>query len=437
MTVRERAARVVAAVADRLTVPAAVAAVTDAPANAMYLPGGGSQSPWHPVSLTDGYPAMALLFAELAAADPAYREVCHRHLSTTLSASAPGTPPQLFIGAGALAFATQAAARGYGGYATLLERLDASIVPRVRRRAEDDLAAVRDGAPIGAWDGYDVVTGASGVGRYLLTRPGDGARAALRAVLTTLVAVALADDVEVDGVPVPAWWVRHGMTSAPDDSSGHLNVGLAHGVCGPLALLAVAWRDGVRVDGQEAAVARLVGLLETHRAADGAGPLWPMTLDTAGLRDGRTVQRHREAWCYGAAGIGRALYLAGAALDEKEWRDGAYAALDAVLAVTGPQTLHDFSLCHGWAGLLHVFGRTAEDSGEPRFAAAADALAERVVGGFDPDSPFGYRYAHPSLEIGVERPGFLEGAAGIALALHSYAISGAPATGWDAALLLD
>jgi lantibiotic biosynthesis protein len=443
---RERAAGIVEAVADRLTDPVRVVSVTDAPENAMHLP-SGSATPWRSVVLSDGYPAVALLFAELGATDPARRPAFHGHLTAALSCPAPQQVPQLFIGAVSLAFAAHTAARGFGGYPTLLPKLDVSIAPQIRSRAHLDRDRISAGEPIGAFDGYDVITGASGVGRYLLARlePGtagatEEVETALREVLATLVAVALADDVEVDGLRVPAWWVRHSVVAEPSEpsgSSGHLNLGLAHGVCGPLALLALAWRAGVRVDRQDEAMARIVALLTAHRFTDDAGPGWPMALGTSALRHGDQGGRHREVWCYGAAGVGRSLYLAGSVLEEKGWQAEAHAALEAVLKVTGAAGLHDASLCHGWAGLLQIYWRMFRDTGEPRYAAAVDLLAGKVVDAFDPQTPFGYRYTHPSLDIGMERPGFLEGAAGIALALNSYATGTLPATNWDAALLLN
>ncbi|GAA4095788.1 lanthionine synthetase C family protein [Actinomadura miaoliensis] len=440
---RERAARVVETVAGLLADPARVAAITDAPDNAMELP-EGPWTPWNAVALSDGYPAVSLLFAELGAADPARRGTAHEYLAAALASPAPAPQPRLFVGAGSLAFAAHAAAVGFGGYRTLLEKLDEGLVAWIRARARADRDRVLTGRPIGHWDGFDVISGAAGLGRYLLGRhehAGGAAGEALCEVLTTLVAVAMADDVEVEGVRVPAWWVEHGVTAERVDRGGHLNFGLAHGVCGPLALLACAWRAGVRVDRQDEAMGRIVALLDRWRHADDAGPTWPMAVNLPALRDlDHRFERYREVWCYGAAGIARALYLAGTALGERRWQDEAHAALAGVHALAGG-AVRDHTLCHGWAGLLQIFLRmahdTASDDTAPHdYGAAVDMFAGRILDGFDPDEPFGFRYVHPT-SMGKNRPGFLEGAAGIALALHCYATGRPPVTGWDTALLLN
>jgi hypothetical protein len=101
----------------------------------------------------------------------------------------------------------------------------------------------------------------------------------------------------------------------------------------------------------------------------------------------------------------------------------------------------DHSLCHGWAGILRIVQRMAADTADPVLEAAFPALTERLIAGFDPDAPFGYRYTARAFPLGADRPGYLEGAAGIALALRSIATGERPvtdpaATAWDAALLI-
>jgi hypothetical protein len=156
-------------------------------------------------------------------------------------------------------------------------------------------------------------------------------------------------------------------------------------------------------------------------------------VDTSGYPE----RRVRDAWCYGAAGLARALFLAGVAFGDETWKTESHRALRAAISTAHEPAIHDFALCHGWAGLLQIVQRMASDTDDGWYTDRADALAERIIDGFDDSVPFGYRYVHPSLSLGVHRPGFLEGAAGIALALHAYATGKRPRTNWDAALLLN
>ena len=83
----------------------------------------------------------------------------------------------------------------------------------------------------------------------------------------------------------------------------------------------------------------------------------------------------------------------------------------------------DAGLCHGWAGLLHTARRVASDTLTATTSAPAaglDAVTRHLLTHLDTG------HAPP--------PGFLEGAAGVALALHATTTS--PLSGWDACLLI-
>ncbi|WP_369165871.1 lanthionine synthetase C family protein [Streptomyces sp. AFD10] len=437
---RQAAADVVAEVAERLADPGRVARIAGAPDNLMHYP-GDPQPVWDPLQLSDGHPGVALLHAELATGDTAARERAHAHLSAALASGIRLLPQSLFGGMVALAYAGHTAALGSGGYTTLLTGLDRHILDQARTRARADLERFRAGEPAGAWARYDVLGGTAGIGRYLLARhrvaesreEREAAGTALTEVLTSLVAAATADDIVRHGTRLPAWWITDGLDHG---LSEHVNLGLAHGVSGPLALLSTAWLAGVRVDRQDEAVERTVALLARLATTDEAGPRWPHLMTRERIAAADPPERGRDSWCYGAAGTARAVHLAAAALDRPDWRAEARAALLGALTAAGDDLIRDSALCHGWSGLLQIVLRTAHDTADPALHTAADRLALRTLEGFDPKAPFGYRYAHALARRPLDRPGFLEGAAGIALALHMYATGKPPVTSWDGALLL-
>jgi hypothetical protein len=431
-----RATEVVAAIARKLADPHDVAATADTAKNMMRLP-SGSRRIWRPLALSDGHPGLALLFAELAADDPHHRLRAHEFLSACLTASLPETP-RLYHGTVSLAFAAHAAALSFAGYPALLARLDDDVAARIRRKAQTDLDRIGNGGPIGSWQGYDVISGASGLGRHLLARyevtGGVAVQEALKAVVRTLVAIATAQDTSANGRAVSAWLVNDDVHVGSTAIEAHVNLGLAHGVGGPLALLALAWRAGVRVERHEEAVHHIVALLSRWGAHDAAGPLWPDWIVDARAYPERRV---RDAWCYGAAGLARALFLAAVAFGNETWKAESHRALRAAISTAREPAIHDFALCHGWAGLLQIVQRMAADTNDAWYMDRADTLAGRIIDEFDDSVPFGYRYFHPALSLGLNRPGFLEGAAGIALTLHAYATGEPPRTNWDAALLLN
>ena len=199
----------------------------------------------------------------------------------------------LFQGAAGVGFAAAALAGGRPRYERLLAEVDAVIVGG----AEATCARLADaaGLPAHAWD---LISGLTGVGAYLLGRPDAGA--ALEQVLATLVALSA----DADGRP--RWWTPHDALQEDmraEFPDGNVNCGVAHGVAGPLALWALAARAGIEVEGQAEATAR-VGAWLAAQAHDGPwGPLWPAAVAAAADPPVPFVDV-RPGWCYGNAGWG-------------------------------------------------------------------------------------------------------------------------------------
>lgn len=441
------AASIVDAVAGRLSDPEHVAACTRASARANAEAGGEYVDLWMAANLTDGNVGVAQLFAELGRdGDREARARTHAHLSAAVNAGMSGHGLGLYRGVSAIAYAAHRAGVATGDFATMSSQLDAPLAASVTAMADQGMARLRDGGPIASWRFYDVIVGTSGVGRLLLgrhTHTGDArVTEALRAVLDLLVAAATGPDADAGGFTVPAWWSTEEYLGLPD-APGHLNLGLAHGIGGPLALLSLAWRAGVRVPGQAEAIAAIVALLESWKRTDEYGPYWANCAATDAGRDWWQDPPHRvrDAWCYGALGLARAAQLAGGALGRTDWTALALDAARGAIAAVDRGFVTDYSLCHGWAGILRTVQRMAADGSDPTLDAAVPGLIVRLLSGFDPEAPFGYRYTTRNFPLGADRPGYLEGAAGIALTLHSIATGACPVTDpadtpWDAALLI-
>jgi hypothetical protein len=220
------------------------------------------------------------------------------------------------------------------------------------------------------------------------------------------------------GGALPGWWTRTGPAgqSTEEFAGGHANNGMAHGIAGPLALLALAMRQGVTVEGHTDAIERITGWLERWPA--GAAPYWTTTAERRSGLCGRAAAR--PSWCYGALGVLRAQQLAALAVGDAARRATAEHAAYAVLTDPSVRKLtRDATLCHGWAGLAATATAIAADCPEPGlFGSPLRALADDLTGA-------------PALE----KPGLLEGQAGAALALHT--LHNSPATGWARALLIN
>lgn len=388
-----------------------------------------------------GHSGISLLFSTRSGMTTEDVVTVHRHLSRCAHIVSQTLSPISgmhghITGLGLAMIAAQAST---GGYEKALRQTDAHVARTARA-----LCAATDTGPPHALEHFDVISGLTGVGRYLLLR-GESMADTLGEILETLARAALrgSGGEEKASPPgqLPGFWAS-GPPSArhPEDSDlarhGHLNLGLAHGIPGPLALLSLAHEQGFGSDRQSEAVERLAGLLGTWLDQDEYGPFWPCYV-SRGEFELKKRHRHQRLvrWCYGSPGVSRALQLAGSSHRRNDWLAVADASIKALLAVPRHQWgVRDMGLCHGWAGVLHVLGYFADGAIADSVVGARREIAQIIVDGFDESHPFGYRVAFEGDVPGGDYPGFLEGATGIALALDSYA-SGKQRFPWDAALL--
>jgi len=330
----------------------------------------------------------------------------------------------LFYGAPAVAFVMHTGE--HPAYAAMLAALDKHV---------NDLTALKLAAAyerIGrgelTWPGeYDLISGLTGLGAYHLLRHGPAGSGMTAAVLGYL--VALAEPVRRDGESLPGWWSGTGPAGTPDPAwpGGHLNLGMAHGIAGILALLSGAMSAGIQVDGQAGAVTELCAAFDRYRQGSTACPWWPATITSDEHKRGRadSGRQARPSWCYGTPGQARAQQLAGLALgDQERMRAAERALVGCVLdrQVTG--LIADASLCHGWAGLVQVLWRAAGDALDPGPLRAALRTARRGM------------EDHLARAGPPASSGLLEGTSGIQLAQNDLPRAAGEPPAWDACLLL-
>jgi lantibiotic biosynthesis protein len=384
------------------------------------------QAWWHQ-SLAHGAPGVALLHTELAAAGLRPFQRVHDWLTVAVSKPVTtGASTGMFYGAPAVARALAgAAAVRPGTYRSALKPLTRQIAADVHNRVDEAHTRI-DAGVLPLMAEFDAIRGLAGVGAYLLHHDPSGT--ALRAVLGYL--VRLTRPVTIDGESVPGWWTSTGPTGRVEAEfpGGHGNFGLAHGICGSLAVLAQSLRQGITVDGQPGAIETICTLLDSWRLDTTTGHRWPYMITRDEVNSRPAHLRHsgatrRPSWCYGTAGIARSLQLAALATgDSTRRRIAEDALLSALTDPTQDALITDGSLCHGYAGLARITTHAANDADEPtttRLRTLATDLLDRA-----PVQPT------------TDTPGLLEGAAGIGLAALA-PVTGAPtATNWDTCLLI-
>lgn len=279
---------------------------------------------------------------------------------------------------------------------------------------------------------YELINGLAGYGVYLLERlPRPGAAEILVRILDRLEATAEESEAGLTWHTSPDWlpdWQRERMPG------GCYNLGVAHGVAGVAGFLAAARRHGVA----DPRIPRLADgavrwLLAQRLPPDGESAFPGMVVPEQAPRPTRT------AWCYGDAGLAAVLLSAAHAFDRPDWGEEALAlARLAARRSTEEAGTVDAGLCHGTAGLGHLFNRIHQATGDPEIREAALAWLGRALDMRRPgEGRAGYLFylaSGPGANTWDGDDGLLQGITGVGLALLAAVSDLAP--DWDRILLV-
>lgn len=375
-----------------------------------------------PQSLGGGAAGVALLHIERARTGDGSWTTAHTWLTAATNDDlSAGANAGLFFGAPTLAFLTHAAADQPGKLARALSTLDIATSGLTRTRlAAAHIRIDRGQRPTLAE--FDLIRGLTGLGAYHLRH--DPAGELTKAVLSYLVRLTQPLPDADDGLP--GWWTDLAPNGArsPDFPGGHGNLGMSHGIAAPLALLSLAMVRGIIVDDHATAIGRICTWMDTWQQDTPSGPWWPgfVTWDQANAGRVPSSSRQRPSWCYGTPGIARAQQLAALATrDTDRQRIAEAAMLGCLREPTQLERLTDSGLCHGLAGVLQAAWRMAGASPEPDLAAELPNLVDLLLA---------------RSQCSPRDPEFLDGRAGVALALHAVGVDTAPLSHWDTCLLL-
>ena len=274
---------------------------------------------------------------------------------------------------------------------------------------------------------YDLVDGLTGLGVYALARwPRPGAAPCVLGVVEQLARRARHDR---DGV---FWWTPPSWRGPRRElyRPGGVDLGVAHGIAGVIPFLARVHRLGLARQTARPLLDGAVRWLLAHMVDVGSGPTVPY-FAAGGAEPGPA----RSAWCYGDPGVAAALLLAARDAGEPAWAAAATGlAVRAAARPPGQAGVTDAGLCHGSAGLAHLFNRMYQMTAEPALADAARFWVERTVELCSAMAPGRGVTPTEAARPAWKGPGLLEGAAGVALAMEATVTTAEPV--WDQMLLV-
>lgn len=291
-------------------------------------------------------------------------------------------------------------------------------------------AALVEALATAPWTGsYDLISGLCGIGAAAL-EGGAAADVILLRVLDHLESLAQRPEHGITWFTpperLPEW--QRGIYPA-----GHYNLGLAHGVPGVIALLSGYLEAGIAVERVRpllrGAVAWLLAAAPPHSPR--RFPAW--------LGERVSAKPARLAWCYGDAGATIALLRAARALGDADWEAEAHrlARAMAVCSFDDAQVA-DTGICHGAAGLAHIFNRLYQATGDELLGNASRRWLARLLAMRRPGEGIaGFRTLRldEGVEVWVDDTSVVGGVTGIGLVL--LAATGDVEPCWDRAFLCD
>ena len=275
---------------------------------------------------------------------------------------------------------------------------------------------------------FDFLYGSLGVAFYLLKRY--GANPDLKNSLEKLIELLQQCAIEVDSDTVK--W----DTFQPDTLESIPNICLSHGMSGIAIMLSKFVKADIARGMTIPLLRRTINFILSQEIDPGK---YVSYFPSRSLESRTPVLTSRMAWCYGDLGVAMALYHAGNAANVDQWRRK---AIEVLTYSCSRKDLHinsikDAGLCHGAAGVAHIFHRLYLDTGIPSFQEASAYWYEQTLGfdsisndltGFAP-------YFNKEVEDTESFFGcFLMGISGIGLSLL-HAVSDIPPA-WDECLLL-
>ncbi len=304
---------------------------------------------------------------------------------------------------------------------------------------EDDLIELDSNDTLGALDkhlykmmmheiknkNYDFLHGAVGIGYYFIRRKSNKS---YKIYLTDLI-----EELDKNSTKDEEG-IRWLSVLDKEKKTKGFNLSLSHGLASIIVFLSKVYKEGIAKEKTlillQGAVKYLINQkLDTSKHKSNF-PSW--------VCEGEPSMYSRMAWCYGDLGIGIALWLAAENTTNEEWKNK---AVEILLHTTKRKTAKetgvvDAGLCHGTAGIAHIYNRMYNFTNRNEFKESAVYWFNKTLElNIYNDTLSGYK-AHRSEKYGgsYEDFGFLEGIAGIGLAFIS-AISNIEPV-WDETLFL-
>ena len=271
---------------------------------------------------------------------------------------------------------------------------------------------------------YDFMHAGSGPAIYFIER--ENASPYLEGVVEALNATAEKGDFGVR-------WAHdyHRRLKGIQEVHCEYNFGLSHGMPSIISILCLIHEKGIKQELCEELILGCVKYIASNKLSGDFHSLYP-----SGEYENKAENGSRLAWCYGDLGIGLTFWRVYKTLGNAECKDLAMEIFTHAADRTDirKNAIKDAGMCHGSAGLAHIFYRMWLETKDEKIKQAADYWLDVTLKiDIHEEGLAGYCAVH--LDEKVNDYGFLEGIAGVGLALLTRAMDDQNPD-WDRMLLI-
>jgi lantibiotic modifying enzyme len=330
--------------------------------------------------------------------------------------------------------------RGLSGISWTVQHLQGFLYDDQSYDPESDSNIEIDRILLDHWskpEKFDLWEGCVGLGVYALERyPHPNSKLLLELLIKQL------DQLAVHTAEGITWFTSPETLRSrtrPIFPGGFYSLGIAHGISGVISFLSRVHALGILQDTTGKLLDGAVSWLLAQQQEKDTPLIFPQYIIPP---KNEPLITGSFGWCHGDLGLAAALISAAHCTDQSSWKDKAievaHASIDYLNEISKTADFSDPCLCHGTAGLGHLFNRIYQATGVDSFKEEAykwfrHTIKIRKPGiGIAGFSKYGLNEDGEMVEL--YDPGFIQGAAGIGLALLAAVTNLEPK--WDRIMLI-
>lgn len=284
---------------------------------------------------------------------------------------------------------------------------------------------------------FDLWEGCAGIGVYALERyPHSNSKLLLELLIKQLERLAVHNDKGITWCTPPDTRLSRAAQNSP---GGSYVLGVAHGISGVISFLSRVHTLNILPDTTNKLLYGAVSWLLAQQRQNDSPLIFPQFIIPP---DNKPVTTGRFGWCHGDLGLAAALTSAGGCTGESSWTakaiEAAHASINYLNELSKETNIPHPCLCHGTAGLGHMFNRIYQSTGVEAFKEEAVKWFRQTIKLRKPGTGIAGFTHYGRNEDGemaeLYDPAFIQGAAGIGLSLLAAVTDLEPQ--WDRVMLL-